>query len=155
MRLAIQEAKKAKLAGDFPFGAVITCNGKVIAKGHAENIAKGDATAHAEMQALRKACTILRTHNLSDCTIYSTHEPCIMCGAAIFQAKIPNIYFGATREDLPWLMRARKVRIDDLAQDSNFAVQIVRGLLKDGVLELFTDLEVKFSQDKTQLNKLK
>lgn len=78
-----------------------------------------------------------------------------MCGAAIFQAKIPNIYFGATREDLPWLMRARKVRIDDLAQDSNFAVQIVRGLLKDGVLELFTDLEVKFSQDKTQLNKLK
>ncbi|MFA6473370.1 MAG: nucleoside deaminase [Patescibacteria group bacterium] len=155
MNLAIQEAQIAKAGGDFPFGAVITHHGKVIASGHAENNAKGDATAHAEMQALRKACTLLGTHNLRDCTIYSTHEPCIMCAAAIFQAKIPKVFFGATREDLPWLMRARKVRIDDLAKDSNFSIQIVQGILKDKVLELFVDLEAKFSSNQERLQKLK
>ncbi|MFA6908326.1 MAG: nucleoside deaminase [Patescibacteria group bacterium] len=141
MEVAIEEALKAKDKGDLPFGAVVVHDGTIIGKGHAQDNSHGDVTAHAEMEAIREACASLGRNHLYDCTIYTTCEPCNMCGSAIFQAKIPTVVFGLMREDLPWLMRPRKIRIGDLARDSSFDIEITRGVMKEEVLELFADIE--------------
>ena len=141
MQLALEEAKHAKAVGDLPFGAVIVCGGKVVGRGRAENGSGGDVTAHAELQALRQACETLRTNNLKDCTIYCTNEPCPMCAAGIFQAKIATVFMGATRNNLIALLRPRTIGIDDLAKDSGYEIILQKGLLKDEVLSLFTDIK--------------
>src|SRR3989338_227175 len=91
MQIALEQAKFAKKLGDLPFGAVIVSNGQVVGKGKCENGTTGDVTDHAEMNALREACKTLKRNELKDCTIYCTNEPCPMCAAALFQAKIPRI----------------------------------------------------------------
>ena len=141
MRLAIEAAKEAKKTGDLPFGAVVVCDGKVVGVGYSEANTVGDVTDHAELQALRRACKALGRNNLGDCAIYCTNEPCNMCGAGIFQADIPRVVIGASRSDLSWLMRPRNIRIDDLAKDTRYEVQIERDVLKDEVLALFKDLK--------------
>ncbi|MGI6712441.1 MAG: nucleoside deaminase [Bacillota bacterium] len=82
-----------------PFGAVIVKNGKVISAAHNEVIKNNDPTDHAEMVAIRKAAQVLKTFDLSDCEIYTTCEPCPMCLAAIYWAKIPTVYYGCNRYD--------------------------------------------------------
>ena len=141
MLLAIKEAKEAKKLGDWPFGAVVVYKGKVIGKGKAEDKTKGDVTDHAEFIAIRKACRTLGTNNLRDCVIYCTNEPCIMCAAGIFQAHIPQVVIGASRDDLFGLLRSRKIRIEHLVEDSEHKIEIIRGVLKDTILELFNDIE--------------
>lgn len=141
MRMALEEAKKAKALGDLPFGAVVVCEDKVVGTGKAENNTVGDVTAHAELLAIRKATTTLKTNDLSKCSIYCTNEPCIMCAAGIFQAGISKVYIGVSRDDLPQLLRSRKIRIDSLAQDSGHKITIERGLLKSEILSLFEDVK--------------
>jgi len=141
MLLAIEQAKEAKRLGDWPFGAVIVYQGKVIGKGKAEDKTKGDVTDHAELVAIRDACKTLVTNNLQNCVIYCTNEPCLMCAAGIFQAHIPQVIIGASRDDLSKLLRPRKLRIEDLATDSGHKIDILRGVLKDNVLELFNDIK--------------
>lgn len=140
MELALEQAKLAKKMGDFPFGAVIVCNGEVVGEGKCENGTIGDVTDHAEMNALRKACRKLGKNKLDDCTIYSTNEPCPMCAAAIFQAKIPKVVFGVTRDDLPNFLRPRKILMKDLAEDSGYPISIETGILKEKILEQFKDI---------------
>src|SRR5487761_602318 len=137
MRLALKEAKKAKAVGDLPFGAVIVREGKAVGSGHAQDHTTGDVTDHAEILAIREACRFLRTNNLQECAIYCSVEPCLMCAAAIFQAKIPKVIFGVSREDLPTLLRQRKFTIRHLAEDSNYKIEITRGILRDEILPLF------------------
>lgn len=143
MLLALKEAKKAKARGDWPFGAVVVKDGKVIGKGHVTDKSDGDVTDHAELIALRDACRNLKTNNLEGCIIYSSNEPCMMCAAGIFQANIGEVYIGVSRDDLPHLLRSRKLRIEDLAQDSGHDIKIQRGLLKDHILPLFDDIKKK------------
>lgn len=140
---AIEEAKTAKNAGDLPFGAVVVLSEKIISRGHAQNNTKGDVTDHAEMLAVREACRALNKNDLTECTIYCTNEPCIMCSAAIFQAGISKVVIGASRSDLPDLLRARKFTIDQLAEDSSHKIDIIRGILKNEILQLFTDVNRK------------
>ncbi len=137
MTSAIEEARIAKASGDLPFGAVVARNGEIISKGHAENNTIGDVTDHAEMSAIRQACKILNKNNLSDCVIYCTNEPCVMCAAAIFQAGISQVVIGASRSDLADLLRPRKITIDDRASDSSYEIEIIRGILKEDVVSLF------------------
>lgn len=137
MTNALEEAKTAKVGGDLPFGAVVVRGEQIVSKGHAQNNTIGDVTDHAEMLAVRLACKTLRKNDLSDCVIYCTNEPCIMCAAAIFQAGISKVVIGASRSDLPNLLRPRKMMIDDLAGDSSHKVEIIRGVLKDEVVALF------------------
>jgi len=94
MRLAITKAREGIKKGQTPFGACIVKSGKVIACSH--NIAwkACDITAHAEIDAIRRACKKLRTIDLSGCTIYSTCEPCPMCFSACHWAGIRRIVFG-------------------------------------------------------------
>lgn len=82
-----------------PFGAVIVKNGKIISKGINRVISENDPTAHAETEAIRKACKKLRRYHLEDCEIYSSCEPCPMCLSAIYWARISRIYFANSRKD--------------------------------------------------------
>ncbi len=82
-----------------PFGAVIVKEGKVIGKGNNKVTSKNDPTAHAEIVAIREACGVLNTYDLSGCEIYSSCEPCPMCLSAIYWARIGKVYFANSRED--------------------------------------------------------
>lgn len=141
MKLALDQAKLAKKMGDLPFGAIIVCNGEVVGEGKCENGTIGDVTDHAEMNALRKACRKLEKNKLDDCTIYCTNEPCPMCAAAMFQAKIPNVVVGLTRNDLPNFLRPRKILMKNLAEDSGYPISIETGIMKKEILKLFKNLK--------------
>ena len=93
MELAIIEAKKSDI--DIPVGAVIVKDGKVIAKAHNLREKNNDVTSHAEIIAMREAEKLLNNWRLTDCEMYVTLEPCPMCGWAILQSRIKNLYFGA------------------------------------------------------------
>jgi tRNA(Arg) A34 adenosine deaminase TadA len=140
MRLAIDEAVRAQEVGELPIGAVVVSRDGVVARNRCRETAEQTVLAHAELHAVNDACRALGRNNLSDCTIYCTNEPCLMCAAAIFQAKISRVVFGVARSDLPHIFRARNLRIGHLAQDSGYAPAIVEGLLKDDVMRLFLGL---------------
>ena len=101
MKVAIEEAKRGFNHDDGgPFGAIIAKEGVLIAKGHNEVLKTNDPTAHAEILAIRKACALLKSYDLSDCEIYSTSEPCPMCFSAIHWSRLKRLYFGTTRDDV-------------------------------------------------------
>ena len=101
MRIAKEAAEKGifKKEGG-PFGAVIVDEkGNIVARGNNKVIAKKDPTAHAEIEAIRSACKKLNTYDLSNCTIYTSCEPCPMCLSAIIWANIKKVYYGCTADD--------------------------------------------------------
>lgn len=95
IELAIDSAQK----NGGPFGAVIVKNNQVIGKGHNQVTENCDPSAHAEIMAIREACKNIKNHQLSDCIIYSSCEPCPMCMSAIYWARIPKLIYAATAED--------------------------------------------------------
>lgn len=95
MRKAIDEARIAFNSDEVPIGAVIVSHGKVIARAHNMTEALTDITAHAEMQAITSAASFLGGKYLTDCTLYVTVEPCLMCAGAIGWAQIPRVVYGA------------------------------------------------------------
>ncbi len=96
MRLAIQEAKNAALNNEVPVGAVvIDSHGDLIATGFNKTISNNDPTAHAEIIALRKACTAKTNYRLPGASLYVTLEPCVMCIGAIMHARISRVVYGA------------------------------------------------------------
>ena len=102
MKKAIEESKnnlKNNYKKGGPFGAVIVKNGKIISSAHNTVIEKHDATAHAEINAIRKACKKLKTHDLSDCILYTSAEPCPMCLSAIIWSNIKTVYYANTKKD--------------------------------------------------------
>lgn len=82
-----------------PFGAVVVHDGAIVGEGFNSVVAHHDPTAHAEIIAIRKAAQQLQTHDLSHCTLYTSCEPCPMCLAAIYWARIPTVYYAATHAD--------------------------------------------------------
>ena len=94
MDLALAEAEKAESAGEVPVGAVIVDNDAVIASGFNQPISAHDATAHAEIIALRKAGEAIGNYRLSGVTMYCTVEPCMMCAGAMIHARIARLVFG-------------------------------------------------------------
>ncbi len=100
MRAAIREAESGMRDGrGGPFGCVIVRNGAIIARGSNQVTSTNDPTAHAEVTAIRAACRSLHTFALPDCELYTSCEPCPMCLAATYWARIPVLYFGNTRAD--------------------------------------------------------
>ncbi|MBN2669187.1 MAG: nucleoside deaminase [Bacteroidales bacterium] len=93
--------------GGGPFGAVIVKDGKIVAAAANSVTNDNDPTAHAEVNAIRKASKILNTFNLSDCEIYTSCEPCPMCLGAIYWSGIKTVYYGNTKKD------AAKIEFDD------------------------------------------
>ena len=100
MREAIRLSIEKMNAGHGgPFGAVVVRNGQIIARGFNNVTSSNDPTAHAEVDAIRKACAALGTHQLTDCELYTSCEPCPMCLGAIYWARPRKVYFGNTKHD--------------------------------------------------------
>lgn len=98
MRQALNEAHLAAEEGEVPVGAVITCQGRIIARAHNQTERLHDVTAHAELLAITAATEALGAKYLTDCTLYVTVEPCIMCAGAIGWAQAGTIVYGAADE---------------------------------------------------------
>ena len=98
MRKAMQEAAAAEERGEVPIGAVVVCQGKVIARAHNLTETLHDVTAHAEMQAITSATDALGGKYLTDCTLYVTVEPCVMCAGALGWAQISRLVYGTGDE---------------------------------------------------------
>lgn len=95
MQLALEQAKLAESLGEVPVGALVVKDGEIIAAAHNQPIGLHDPSAHAEIQAIRKAAKILGNYRLVDCTLYVTLEPCVMCTGAIQHARIAQLVYGA------------------------------------------------------------
>lgn len=95
MKLALQEAMSARNRGEVPIGAIIVCNGQIVARGHNLTETLHDITAHAEMQAITAAAQYLGGKYLNNCTLYVTIEPCVMCAGALGWAQISRVVYGA------------------------------------------------------------
>lgn len=94
MRMALDEAQIAFEAGEIPIGAVVVCKDRVISRAHNLTETLCDVTAHAEMQAITAAANTLGGKYLTDCTLYVTVEPCVMCAGAIGWAQLSRIVYG-------------------------------------------------------------
>lgn len=144
MRAAIALAVASKKLGDVPFGAIIVHKGKIIARGMNGEHTQQDVTRHAEMNAVSEASRYLGRRDLSDCTIYSTAEPCPMCAGAIFHSCIKRVVFAMSRDDLPHLFRTRNIRLWHLAEDWHYKPEVVGGILKEQAIEVFLEYKQNF-----------
>jgi len=100
MRQAVRLAEQGMNSGrGGPFGCIIVRSGEIVGRGHNRVTSTNDPTAHAEVTAIRDACANLETFQLTDCVLYTSCEPCPMCLAAIYWARIPTVYYANTRAD--------------------------------------------------------
>lgn len=95
MRAALELARLGWETGEVPVGAVVMKDGEIIGRGFNQPISSHDPTAHAEIMALRDAAARLGNYRLTDCTLYVTIEPCVMCAGAIMHARIARLVYGA------------------------------------------------------------
>ncbi|HHT22326.1 MAG TPA: nucleoside deaminase [Bacteroidales bacterium] len=98
MRQALDEAHWAFERNEVPVGAVVVCGDRIIARGHNLTETLNDVTAHAEMQAITAAANFLGGKYLTDCTLYVTLEPCVMCAGALGWSQVSKIVYGASDE---------------------------------------------------------
>ena len=98
MRRALDEARQALEEGEIPIGAVVVAKGRIISRAHNQTETLNDVTAHAEMLAITAAANALGGKYLTECTLYVTVEPCVMCAGAIGWAQIPRIVYGCLDE---------------------------------------------------------
>lgn len=108
MMMALAEAQKAFAMGEVPVGCVIVADGQVIGRGHNLTETLADVTAHAEMQAITAATNTLGGKYLTQCTLYVTVEPCVMCAGAIGWAQVQRVVYGASDEKRGFTVYAPK-----------------------------------------------
>ena len=96
MRCALEQARQALERDEIPIGAVVVCEGRIIARGSNMTEMLHDVTAHAEMLAITSAASLLHGKYLTQCTLYVTVEPCVMCAGAIGWAQISRVVYGAS-----------------------------------------------------------
>jgi len=140
IRLSIQMMRRGKGG---PFGAVVVKGSKIVGRGCNQVTSANDPTAHAEIVAIREACRRLRTFQLDDCDLYTSCEPCPMCLAAIYWARIRSVFYGNTRQD------ASKIAFDDdfiyrqVALPLNRRKLRMKKLLRPEALKAFSEWEHK------------
>lgn len=108
MTMALAEAQKALAMGEVPVGCVIVADGQVVGRGHNLTETLADVTAHAEMQAITAATNTLGGKYLTQCTLYVTVEPCVMCAGAIGWAQVQRVVYGASDEKRGFTVYAPK-----------------------------------------------
>ena len=108
MTMALAEAQKAFAMGEVPVGCVIVADGLVVGRGHNLTETLADVTAHAEMQAITAATNTLGGKYLTQCTLYVTVEPCVMCAGAIGWAQVQRVVYGASDEKRGFTVYAPK-----------------------------------------------
>jgi tRNA(adenine34) deaminase len=144
MRLALQQAYTGRSHGDMPFGAVIVRAGEVVLATPNREIIDTDVTAHAETKAISLANRVLGRRDLSDCTLYSTNEPCLMCSAAVLIACMHRVVYALSRDDLPHLFRPRAIRFAQLVADSTHQPILTAGVLREEALHLYDGITEPF-----------
>ena len=136
MKEALKEAKKAFDKEEVPVGAVIVRNGKIIARAHNIKETGHDATAHAEILAIKKACKKLEAWRLIDSEMYVTLEPCSMCAGALINARIKKLYIG-TNDEKTGACGSKLNLLEDYT--FNHKVEIERDVLKDECEKMLKD----------------
>ncbi len=109
MKQAINEAKKAALAGEVPVGAVVVCQNKIIARAHNQTELLNDVTAHAEIIALTSAANYLGSKYLDECALYVTLEPCPMCAGALAWAQLDKLIYGASDDKRGFMQHGKSM----------------------------------------------
>lgn len=132
MNIAVKTAAKAKVKDDVPVGAVITCDGKVIAKAYNQKEYKQCATKHAEIIAIERACKKLNSWHLDKCTLYCTMEPCMMCCGAILQSRIKKIFYLVKNEKYGCTELLKNSKIEVIQVDDNYKMkEMLNSFFKD------------------------
>ena len=130
MQLALAEAQKAFAMGEVPVGCVIVADGQVVGRGHNLTETLDDVTAHAEIQAITAAAGSLGGKYLSQCTLYVTLEPCVMCAGAIGWAQIKRVVYGAADEKRGFTIFAPKALHPKCTVSSGILEQECRELMQ-------------------------
>lgn len=127
IEMTVKLAEKAARKGDFPVGAIIVKNNKIISKAYNTKERKNNAICHAEIIAIEKACKKLKTWHLDDCILYSSLEPCMMCTGAIIQSRIKRIVyshanqnFGAIESNNNYIFK--NIQIDKVENKENLVL---------------------------------
>ena len=128
MKEALNEAKKAYNKGEVPIGAVIVRDDEIISRAHNRTIELGDPTAHAEMLAITSAANLLGGKYLTNCTLYVSVEPCVMCAGALGWAQVGRVVYGATDEKRGYHLFA--------PQTMHVRTEVVAGVLEEECAEL-------------------
>ncbi|HEY1054963.1 MAG TPA: nucleoside deaminase [Emticicia sp.] len=136
MKVCIDLAKIAKQRGESPVGSIIVQNGLVIGRGIESGKAHQDITFHAEIEAIRHATKYLGKQDLSDCVLYTTHEPCIMCSYMIRHTKIPLLVMGLTTGEIGGFSSALPLLIDTTITKWTEPPVIIKGILGKECAEL-------------------
>mgnify|MGYP000923223914 FL=1 len=137
MQRAIELSIESINSGGGPFGSVIVKDEKIISEGMNRVTVNNDPTAHGEIVAIRNACKKLNNFNLSDCSLYSSCEPCPMCMSAIYWSRIGKVYYANTRDD------AKKIEFDDsfiyseISKENKDRSILMEQILRDEALEAF------------------
>ena len=134
MELALALAREAFDHGEVPVGCVILHEGRVIGRGRNRREEKKSALSHAETEAIAQACAALGDWRLSDCSLYVTLEPCPMCAGAIYNARIPQVVFGARDPR----MGAMGSVFDLFYEPLGFRPQVRGGVLEQACSELLS-----------------
>ncbi len=123
MKQALQEAQQAYDEGEIPVGAVVVCKNRIIARAHNMTERLNDVTAHAEMQAITAAASALGGKYLTECTLYVTLEPCVMCAGALAWSQISRIVYGASDDKKGYSLLNTKVL--------HPKTQVVKGVMEE------------------------
>jgi tRNA(adenine34) deaminase len=128
MREALEQARRAAMAGEVPVGAVLVAGGEILARGYNQPISSLDPTAHAEVCALRADARVVGNYRLVDTTLYVTIEPCLMCVGALVHARVRHVVFGAAEPKTGALVSA--VRGSELP-GLNHRFEVTGGVCED------------------------
>lgn len=147
MLAAIEEAKRAKEAGDYAIGAIIVKDGKILARSPNRTKTDQDPTQHAEVAVIREAVKKIGHRHLTNCVMYTTHEPCPMCAAAAVWARLAAVVMGAEMDDMAdyrsrngngeWTWRTVHIPAREIFAKGDPHVEIVEGFMRGECRELF------------------
>lgn len=136
MRMALEQARAARLAGEVPVGAVVIVDGEYVGGGYNEPIGLQDPTAHAEIIAIRAAARRLENYRLPGATLYVTVEPCLMCVGAMVHARIESVVFGAPEPKAGALVSTQRAHEHP---SLNHRLAVVGGVLEEDCRELMRE----------------
>lgn len=145
MQIAIQEAINSARYGEYPVGAVLVKNNKILIQSETQTHRKENPTDHAEIITIRTASRKLQTRKLKGCVLYSTHEPCPMCATAAFFARVDGIVFGTSvkdvmlykREHSRWQWKWVDIAVQSIAEKSNCKSFIIPHFMRNECQKLF------------------
>lgn len=148
MRLAIEKSLESVDNGGGPFGAVVVKEGEVVVVASNSVTLDNDPTAHAEVNAIRTACKKLGTFDLSGCEIYASCEPCPMCLASIYWARIGKLYYANTQTDADKIGFSDNFIYEEFAKpESERSIKVVK-MLRNEAIKAFENWKNK--KDKTE-----